>query len=690
MTTIAGAAAAALLATTALAPRGATRQIESEMATRELLTRPETWNAEQRTIEVCWTTGARGARFSWSRWELIDEELATETSNVRLGRLNNGAAVLNVHRQSDLRNQIGVVVPGTARMENGEGIATVQFSARAEVADIVADIAGGIIRNLSVGYIVHEYEVTEREGVRALYRAVDWEPTEISFVPVGFDAGAQVRSMDPVQGGYPCVIRRISPALPKELNMDPVNPQAAGEGAAVETRVAPATPTPAPARREAPAQRAHALLTATQAIALTEQARAFGDSVVTRANELIAQNDRDEVGPDQVRSAIMEAAAEAQRARSGSVVPATPRDASGGEQLQARADATVNAILHRANPSRYQLDDSAREFRGRDLRGLARGHLEAMGTNTRGMSDIDVAQQVFNRSAGMHTTSDFPNILGSVVRRTLRDAYALAPRTYTAWSRRTTATDFRAITRVSLSDAPELAKVEEHGEYTYGTMGEGAETYRVAKYGKIIAVTWEAIVNDDLNALSRIPAAFGQSAAQKESDIVYDLLLNNPNMSDGFALFSSQHANLAGSGAAISVASLAAARAAMRKQVSPQGAAMNITPGILLVGPDKELEAAQFTSSNYVPVTNGTINPEWNRNLTVVVDPRITGNLWFLLADPAASPIDTIEYAYLDGEEGLMISQREGFEVDGLEVKARLVFGAGAIEHRGMYKNPGA
>ena len=58
----------------------------------------------------------------------------------------------------------------------------------------------------------------------------------------------------------------------------------------------------------------------------------------------------------------------------------------------------------------------------------------------------------------------------------------------------------------------------------------------------------------------------------------------------------------------------------------------------------------------------------------------------------AASPnqIDTIEYAYLEGQQGTYIETRNGFDVDGVEIKCRLDFGAKAIDWRGLYKNPGA
>ena len=57
----------------------------------------------------------------------------------------------------------------------------------------------------------------------------------------------------------------------------------------------------------------------------------------------------------------------------------------------------------------------------------------------------------------------------------------------------------------------------------------------------------------------------------------------------------------------------------------------------------------------------------------------------------AAAPnmVDTIEYGFLDGNE-LYTEQREGFDVDGMQFKVRMTFGAKAIDWRGLYKNAGA
>jgi hypothetical protein len=234
----------------------------------------------------------------------------------------------------------------------------------------------------------------------------------------------------------------------------------------------------------------------------------------------------------------------------------------------------------------------------------------------------------------------------------------------------------------------QFSRINEGGEYKSASFGDSAEKYSLSKYGAIIAITWEAIINDDLSAFNRIPMMIAEEAAALEGDLVYAAILGNPTMADTIALFHASHANLAGSAGAINDVTLGAGRAAMRKQTGANNRALNLAPEILIVGPDKEAEALKFTSANFVAAKSIDVNPAFNTSLTVVVDSRVTGNQWFLASTPAR--VDTVEYAYLEGENGLFTTRREGFEVDGLEIKARHVFAAKAIDHRGLYRNPGA
>jgi hypothetical protein len=92
-----------------------------------------------------------------------------------------------------------------------------------------------------------------------------------------------------------------------------------------------------------------------------------------------------------------------------------------------------------------------------------------------------------------------------------------------------------------------------------------------------------------------------------------------------------------------------------------------------------------------VPAATSSVVPQSIRTLAPISEPRLDAaseTAWYLAASP--NQIDTIEYAYLEGQQGAYIETRNGFDVDGVEIKCRLDFGAKAIDWRGLYKNPGA
>lgn len=643
--------------------------------------RPGSVDIDARTVELTWTTGAKGRRWSWDIGSYM-EELDVSDGAVRLDRLNNGAPLLDTHNQYQLSAVLAVVE--RAWLDGGEGHALVRFSKRDDADVVFKDVVDGILRNISVGYAVHRYEVVDEEDDKLpTYRAVDWEPLELSLVPIGFDDGAKVRSAKTpaeYEGQRFTTIFEVRGAQqpldqPAAVaNTTEENPMTEEEKRAAEEQIR---------RESAEAERKRSLT-----IRQMAKKVGLGDDV---ADDLVARG----LSIADASAALIDKVAERQAGSQPETRNSQPTIIGGLDQtiITAKREAMQNALLNRCNPN-IALIDGAREFRGMRLLDLARECVETVGGNARGMLPQEVARAALGcdrtamRAAGMHTTSDFPILLGGGVTRTLRDAYAQAPQTWRPLGQQTTVPDFRATTRAALGDIAALEEVKEHGEYKYGKLEEEGAPIRVTKFGKIIAITWEAVINDDLGALTRIPRAYGLAAAETESNLVWNLILSNPNFTDNSPIYVAGHGNLAASGGAINTTTLGAARAAMRKQKSKAGAFLNVEPRYLVVGPDKELEAFQFTSSQYVPAKNADINDARNTSLIVIVDGRITGNQWYLFTE--AGLIDTFEYAYLEGEPGVFTETREGFEVDGMEIKARLVFGAAWIDWRGTYKNPGA
>lgn len=650
---------------------------KGKIKTEDNLTRASfdvaTFNETERTVEVVFATETTDVkRYDWNSDTMFIEQLVLDTASVRLDRLNSGAPLLNSHQQWDIQGVIGVVE--RAVIKGGEGRATVRFSKRDEVTPIMKDVQDGILKSISCGYRVYKYEKQPVvEGETPVYRAIDWEPTEISFVAVPADYAAGVRSADSEKKTREIEFIEL-PTENKNTNPQPNNERAMEE-----------TPEQKTAREKKELETRNLIIT-------EERTRVSEISDSVRAAKLdpefAVKHITEGTSSDEVRKLVIAELGKKEFSTDGNKASIiVGKDASDKRIIGMEA-----AILHRANPKVFKVDDKSSEFRGLSLLDMARECVEGSGVSTRGKSAREIATIAINGDRGMNSTSDFPIILGNTINRTLRTAYELAPKTFEPFTRSTTAKDFRPMTRVQLGDISAFKKIVEGGEYKYATMGEAKEAYAVAKYGEIIALTWESIVNDDLNAFSRIPQSIAEQAVQKQSDIVWAIMTGNPTMNDTVALFHATHGNYTGTGTTISIASLGVARKMIRQQKSIGGSYLNLEPAFLIVAPELEDIANQYTSANFVANQASTINNPMNTSLKVIVEPRLSaigsGNSWFMAAAPGR--VDTIEYAFLEGEGELFTEQRRGFDVDGLETKVRMVFGAAPIDFRGLYKNVGA
>lgn len=669
-------------------------QVQIPLVTREASVRAVR-AADGNTIEVVWSTGASVQRRRWEGWDDLveyDEELVVAPGAVRLERLNSGLApFLDSHNAWSLEAVLGSVVAGSARIEGGLGIAGIRLTGAPDAAPAVARIMEGTVAAVSVGYRVHRYEIVKADGQRELWRAVDWEPLEISAVPIGADPGARVRSDGPgaAERLHPCILVRREPtaapaATRKETTMDGQQTTAApAESADRETRsAAAAAPAPAPAAGPVAAQveaaRAEERRTAAEVLSLCARhglPQTFSSGLIARGLSL-----------DAARAAILDELASRDDA-GGSTQEAAPARARGdGAEDRRYGEAVASALLHRYDPARNPLAEGAREFRGLQLIELARSVLERNGLSTRGMARMEVAREAL-LARSLHSTSDFPFILANVAGKVLRTAYEGTQRTFTAWARRSVVTDFKQVSRVQLGGAPNLELVPEGAEVSYGTMGESREVYALLTYARIVGITRQVIVNDDLDAFTRIPAAFGAAAADLESDIVYSILTSNPNMADALPLFDVSRGNL-GTAGIISETSLAEAYRRFGNQRGLEGRQISVLPRYIIVPPGVRSVEARKNVTAVTPNAVAGVNAFAGR-LEVVEEPRLMGapDPWFLAADPAR--IDTVEYAYLEGQEGVYVETRQGFEVDGVEVKARLDFAAKAIDGRGLFRNAG-
>lgn len=358
-----------------------------------------------------------------------------------------------------------------------------------------------------------------------------------------------------------------------------------------------------------------------------------------------------------------------------------------------------SAILLRANPRAFAADapeiELARNFRGMSLLEIGREFLsEAHGVRLRGLSRMEQAGAclgLLHQRAGMMSSSDFAHLLSNVVSKRLRDTYKQSVQTWRPFCRQNNAPDFKERAIVQLNGMPDLLKVREGQEYSYAKLGDAVEKYAIATYGRIIPITRQTLINDDLGAFDRLPTLFGRAAAEFESDTVWGIIIQNRLMGDGVVLFHEDHGNLAEAGGDPSEATVEAGDIAMGEQKDGAGKPMNLTPKFLAVSRKHKVKAQKLLTSVQATQT-GDVNVYQN-SMDLIVEDRLHKALpadkspWLLIGDPAQW--DTIEYAYLEGEEGLYTEERVGFNVDGIEIKGRLDFGAAPIDFRAFYLNPG-
>ena len=555
------------------------------------------------------------------------ERLSLAPEAVDLSRLQ-GASVLDAHRQSAVRDVLGSVQ--SASVDGQRGTALIRFSARPEVEPLWQDVLSGILRHVSVGYSVENWAETTDNGARVL-TATRWTPHEISLVPTPADPGAHIRMETDMTD--PTIIT----ATPPEM----------------QTRAAINTEIRSIARVAGLDQ---------SWIDCQIDSAADADTARRAAFEALATRSAPMIRTEQVRVEV--------------------GDSQDDPSLRARQ--MGEALYARINPL-HQLSDPARRYAYATPVDMAKELLTLRGESTMALSPASLVTRA------LHTTSDFPIILGNTVGRVLRDAYQAAPSGIRRLGRQTSARDFRSVNKIMLGEAPLLEKLNELGEIKAGTMAEAREAYKIETWAKKIGITRQVLVNDDIGAFSDLARRMGQGAAETEARILVTLLEANsgagPTLSDTKALFHVDHGNKAATGAVISDTTLSAARLALRTQKGLDGRIIRVTPKNLLVPPALETVAEKWLAT-IAPATAADVNP-FSGAMSLVVEPRLSSaTRWYVTADPGE--IDGLEFAYLSGNEGPQVESRSGWDVDGVEIRVILDFGAGFIDHRGWFQNLGA
>ncbi len=394
------------------------------------------------------------------------------------------------------------------------------------------------------------------------------------------------------------------------------------------------------------------------------------------AHKLIA----DGVTLDEARMQLIDARATSERR----VTAGTTRVEVGTDHGEKRAEAMLHALEARSNLRQWD-EGGAREYLGTTLLDMGRECLERSGVSTKGMSKDELAIRA------MHSTTDFPLLLTSIQRVTLKAAYGEERQTWQPLARQENLPDFREMSLIEVGGQILPEELKEGGEYKSGTIKETKGSWSLTEYGKKLLVGRRLIINDNLGYITRAIQLLGRGVATFEANQMWGLLttgnLGATCMMDGKAIFHADHNNT-GTGV-IGETSISEARQKMRNQKGFDGTTpLYVEPRYILLPTALETAFDKF---------NTTITPNQTSNVNIfsgalqkIVEPRLdTKSLtqFYIVGDYPG--VDKLVYGYLDGEGGPSIESVSGRDPDGITVYLRHSFGATVPQHQAFFRSTG-
>ncbi len=717
-------------------------------------TRDERCGAQQRFLSDCSIRAKEGdgneRKFilSFSSEEPYDRWFGTEILShsegaVDLDRLNSIGCVLYNHNRDKV---IGKIV--RAWVEGGRGNAEIEFDKDADSETVFQKVAGGTLKGVSVGYMVDVWEDVAANKKSSDGRftgpcsiATKWTPHEISIVSIPADPTVGVgRSREDgafQEGGEVGTGAGSFYYYEKQLQINQNSLKGGKKSMNLKQMI----------------QRQQELLNAAKAAnrELTAQEQAEYDSLQRQIDAALAAMEGDGEGsggngdggqgergegedPDSIRAA--ERKAERSRIREieamcshfrmdarefvDSGMPVvdvreavmkrlmeTGAPIAQGGRAEVTSDAADkfraaagDALVMRSGIAVENPAEGARDLMGMSLRDMAIESLAAegqTGLNRRSSEEIYnlVSRQFFNPTAA------FPAILDNAINKAYVEGHKNVAVTFDRWTKKGSLKDFKTADNNYLAGpAGEFLEVPETGELKHDTVkDEKRPTRKLKTYGRQFTLTRQAFINDDIDLVTRIPARYAASARKTINKQCCQIMVTNPAIYDGTALFSSAHGNLVTTGTGITQGSMQAMIMALQTQKDEFGEAIIVRPAKILVPIGYAFDMYTMFYSPTINTGGNTqaVNPlyRYREMVEIIEEPTLNalcggfGNVmpWFLLG--AADDTDFIEVDYLNGQEIPNIRRMETPGTLGFIWDIYLDWGISVMDFRGAIKNPG-
>jgi hypothetical protein len=733
---------------------------DSALSYRTLAVRTSTCNADQRSVEGTIATESPVPMYDWKRGAVIPEILRADGAE-----LPSQVPFLNAHHRYDVNDQLGSA--RELRIDNGQ-IAGRMFFARkhADQYDMVAD--GHVTDLSAGYQVVESTHVPRGEkaivGGRSYEGPVNvvtkWKLREVSLVPIGADEQAKLRGLDRFPG-HPPETTPTNPT-PKRLTVNEalrafcvtsgMDEKLTDEQARawMETKFGRKTTAKLFGERssdlvtedgvpfdfkelirQATTVAAEAARTAVLESQRVETARvdAFRKEVDAACELASLEGERSAcyAMPDitSVRKHLLEL--KSKQPDPGYGIPIRGGEAQRDKHVAALTTALGLRALQATNCRQELVEQHLppaqraaghETFRNASLLDIARECLQLDGFNTRGLSreQIAIASLGWPHKVGLradfgstgpayHTTGSFSKLTADAVNKSMQVGYQEFPATWrTCFRQGPSAADLKTIHRIRMGAIPNLPDWPTNTDPEQASFKDAEETYRVQPKSLWLSFSWDLLVNDDLNMLSRVPAMFGDAAARTVNALAWAQITGNPTMEDGQALFletatgNRKRSNLTTGAGTPSVATrqtLTNKMRQMRGENTPEGNEsqdiLNLEPRFIVGGSTLETLILQLVKSGYDPAANQfqTYNPA--TTLTPIIEPLLDANsttAWYLFADTAR--IDTVEVTFLQGHEAPV--QRSWADEKTLSQNWAVLqaVAAKALNHRGMQKHNGS
>lgn len=714
---------------------------------RSLEVRASTLNVDARTIQADIATEAPVPMVDWERMAMVPEILIAAGAQFPKSRQ---VPFLDSHNRNSVSDQLG-----SARDVEVKGDrlrATLHFSESA--TNEFTKVREGHVTDVSAGYeILKRVHIPAGESKTLAGRQFDgpvnvvtkWRLREVSLTPIGADAQAKLRGLDPAairfesrKGQFKMNEDLRKLLVSRGMAADLTDEQA--QQWLVDNREAVFASAKPPEQKQEERKAAtppgvQQIDTAALAAEVARQVQIAQEDERKRTAEfrkevdalcdlagLASEKDhcRGLTDVDAVRSHLI--AKQKEQAEQVSYNPNVRVLGTGFDRLRSdlqtalalRAvsnvtsnEKTIEKVLPVAERAK-----GASTFRHASLFDMASEFVRASGIDTRGLTREEVAlcamfgpEKAGIRSAGAayHTTGSFTNLTLDAVNKSMQVGYTETPVTWRGPMRQgSSVADFKQIHRIRLGSVPNLPVWNDNSNPEKGSIADGKESYAVECRSLELDFSYRLLINDDMDALSRIPSQMGAAAARTVNTLAWTQVTSNPTMSDSVALFAAatgarKRTNLttgAGSPSVSTLQTLSNLMRQMRGENTPEGNEstdiLNLMPRYLIGPSALETTIKQLVLSAYDPASSLMVYNTATQ-LIPVIEPLLDASsttAWYVFADP--SQIDTVEVTFLQGQETPVVRSFMDERKMSQSFIVLQTVGAKPLNHRGVQKHAGA